>query len=284
MVNTFIIVPDIEQTAKMLDKQRLGKQRLEAKQLIDILERYDQTGTCDGGWSSHPALRSWKGYTNSLKAYFNIIVNEWISRGCQNTMKLYPIDTKRYRVVKCNFDGKTAHFQGPFDEYCYPFWVSFPPLYMSHQAALCRKNPEYYSSFLREELKPFLTNGYLWPSNVSQECYTNWNFSYHESLACGCPPEYRLMIPDILRWCKEPLKNPKTDRMITQKSEIYKEYMNSMKRLEIEFSEGNIFFRKVYCGPFERIDDLIKYFESLYQQGNFNVIELVYYFAKVSLI
>lgn len=58
----------------MLDKRRLDKQRLEAKQLIDILERYDQTGILSGGWSSHPALRSWIGYTNQLKAYFIIVL------------------------------------------------------------------------------------------------------------------------------------------------------------------------------------------------------------------
>lgn len=281
MVNTFIIVPDIYQTAKMLDDKRLGKQRLEAKQLIDVLERYDQTMVLEGGWSTHPATRSWVGYTNALKAYFNIMVEEWISRGNNNTMSMYPVDHRLFRIVPCSFDGKTAKFEGNFDQYCYPYWISFPPLYMSHQASLCRKFPEYYKNFLRDELLPFLSNGYLWPSNVSIDCYTNWNFSHHEDLSCGCPPEYKLKITEILRWSMSPNTNPKTGRKIKENSDIYQEYSNAMHRLEIKFENGAVFFRGVCCGPTSSMEAIIEYFKYLHLQGYFSVPKLVYYFAKV---
>ncbi len=282
MVNTFIIVPDIHQTARMLDDKRLGKQRVEAKQLIDVLERYDSSGSCEGGWSNHPALRSWKGYTNALKAYFNIMVEEWIRRGFKNTMHIYPVDYRNFHIIKCRFDGKTAQFETQPNCYSYPFWIAFPPLYMSHQAALCRKNPEYYKNLLRDDLVPFLSNGYLWPSNVTSECYTNWNFSHHEPLSCGCPPEYKIRIPEILRWSLNPTRNPTTGREIKEKSAIYQDYLDAMKRLEIVIVNGYLYFRGVCCGPVTTMETIIQYFDYLYSQGNFSVVELVYYFAKVS--
>lgn len=139
-------------------------------------------------------------------------------------------DHSKYHIVSCKFDGKTVYFDSNFDEYCYPFWISFPPLYMSHQAALCRKESEYYRGLLREELKPFLSNGYLWSSNVTNECYTNLNFSHHEPLSCGCPPEYKLKIPEILKLSISPLINPLTGRTITLNSDIYKDFSKAFEK------------------------------------------------------
>lgn len=230
MVNIFITSPDILETARSLDKRRLCKQKLETKQIIDSLEELDRTGTITKpGWSNHPATRSWKGYTNQLKVYFNIITREWVNRGCVNNMPFYDIDESLYNIVPCTFDGKTASYDvSKFNKYSFPFWVSFPPFYMSHRASLCRKDPKYYKAFLCDELIPFLNNGYLWPSNVTSECYTNWSFSHHESLGCGCPAVYRTSIIDVIRWISNPLVNPTTNRRITEKSDIYKTYYEAM--------------------------------------------------------
>uniref|UniRef100_A0A6C0BDP3 Uncharacterized protein n=1 Tax=viral metagenome TaxID=1070528 RepID=A0A6C0BDP3_9ZZZZ len=283
MVNIFIIVPDIQKTAELLDQQRLGKQRVECKQIIDVLERYDTTKVLDRGWSSHPATRSWVGYTNHLKVYFNIIVREWIRRGFVNNMDLYQIDESLYHVVPCSFDGKSVSYDlSLFNQYSFPFWVSFPPFYMSHQAALCRKNPSYYKFLLRKELDPFLNNGYLWTSNVTMDCYTNWNFSFHEPLACGCPAIYRISTTDVLKWIKSPFINPKTNNKISEKGAIYKDLKEAMEKHKIIIYNSFIYYENnPICSVYE-IDKGLSLLESYYQSmgGYPQPFQLVYKLAS----
>ena len=249
MVNIFLPYPNIYYSAKCLDKQRLGKQRVEAKQLIDLLEEYDKTGIIPSkGWSTHPAFRSWIGFTNHLKVYFNIIVREWISRGCQNNMPLYHIDETLYHIVECTFDGvKAVYDRDKFNEYSFPYWVSFPPFYLSHQAALLRKNPKYYRPFYNNTLIPFINNGYLWPCNITS--IDNWNFSMHDSLSSGCPPIFRLKIKDIITWIYNNNINPTTGRNIGSTSNIYKEYLECVNELGIQISGEYIFIKYYFTSP-----------------------------------
>jgi hypothetical protein len=287
MVNIFIIKPDLLETAKILDDKRLGKQRVEAKQLIDILEELDATGIITKkGWVKHPALKSWIGYTNHLKVYFNIIVREWIRRGFNNTMLLYQIDESPYNVVPCFFNGRTAYYDNSkFNQYSFPFWVSFPPFYMSHQASLCRKNPKHYKGLLRDELFEFLNNGYLWPCNVTNDCYSNWNFSFHEKLATGCPPVYRLSIIDVFRWLKNPFVNPSTGRSITSKSVIYLDYENAMKSHNISIMGyvANIFIGQSPICSITDIDNGVRYLEKYYRDNGGQLLpaQLVHIFANL---
>lgn len=274
MVNIFIIVPDIYQTAKLLDNKRLGKQRVEAKQIIDILEDYDRTGQFNKkAWSNHPAVKSWIGFTNQLKVYFNIIVREWINRGFNNTMQLYQIDENLFNIIPCNFDGKKATYDTTkFNKYSFPYWVSFPPFYMSHQAALCRKDPKHYKVLIKPELYPFIDNGYLWPCNVNIECYFNWNFSYHENLSCGCPPVYRISIIDVFKWLVNPNINPNTGRQISNSSQIYLDYKNAMEKHGVIIYYDNIHncniisVRNVQLCRLDNITFGISYLEDFYKK------------------
>jgi len=72
-----------------LDYRRLGKQRVEAKQILNILlgkAKVNRNGKIP--WSNHPAVLMWKGYEEGLKQYYNVIVLEWINRGYKNNMPL----------------------------------------------------------------------------------------------------------------------------------------------------------------------------------------------------
>jgi hypothetical protein len=261
MVNIFIIVPDIYKTASLLDQKRLCKQRLEARQIINILESYDKTGIFLKAWSSHPATRTWIGYTNHLKVYFNIICREWIKRGFKQTMELYNIDESPYNIVPINFDGRSISFdQSMVNQYSFPIWISFYPFYMSHQASLCRKDPKFYKFLLREEIKPFLNNGYLWPSKVSSECYYNWNFSYHDHLGCGSPAVYKINSREVLEWIKNKNINPKTNKSIRTNSDIYKDYINAMDGHNIRISNNIIYFENNILCYINNIDYGIQLF------------------------
>lgn len=71
-MQTFLPIADFEQSLKCLDYRRLGKQRVEAKQILNVLSPdYDKKG-----WRNHPAVLMWKGYEESLKYYYNLCVYE----------------------------------------------------------------------------------------------------------------------------------------------------------------------------------------------------------------
>ena len=63
VVQTFLPYPDFAASAMALDRRRLGKQRVEALQILRALtrERY--------GWKHHPAVRMWAGYEEALACY-----------------------------------------------------------------------------------------------------------------------------------------------------------------------------------------------------------------------
>lgn len=55
-MQTFLPYPDFAQSAKVLDRQRLGKQRLEVLDIINALLCIKQ------GWKNHPIVKAWRGY------------------------------------------------------------------------------------------------------------------------------------------------------------------------------------------------------------------------------
>lgn len=232
MVNTFIISTHLPDTFSLLDYKRLGKQRLEAKQLINILEKMDNGEDVNNiGFAKHPACLMWFGYTNALKAYFNLCVIEWISRGYKNTMELYDVDHDKFVNVECEFDGISTVFKGEDGDnpYEFPPFASFPPFILSHKAALIRKNPVYYKDLLCEEVEPYIKLGYLWPSKVSDEIYLKWDMKYLEAIGSGAPPQYRISETDAINWNNDKTRNPKTKRIIKENSKIYKEYSEVAK-------------------------------------------------------
>lgn len=210
MVNIFVIDPNIYKTMEVLDYRRLGKQRLEAKQIINTLE------SSSDGWKNHPALLSWKDHIEPLKAYYNICVQEWVNRGYKNTMELYEIDESKFHALEYH-DGK---FSEP-DKYSYPKFVSFEPFIFSHQASLKRKDSIFYKDLIPPE--EYLSRGYLWPCKYSDEIYENWNLNYLDPLGCGVPAEYRISEEEVKKWELNKLINPKTGRKIKESGSIYKD-------------------------------------------------------------
>ena len=130
-MQTFLPYKSFKKCAKALDWRRLGKQRVEAKQILNALER-------GGGWAHHPAVKMWAGYENALRLYHNIMIQEWVSRGYNNNMPLEDVDEP---VVM-------------------PPWLGRRRLHSSHRANLLRKNSDHYGKFGWTE-EP--QEGYYWP-------------------------------------------------------------------------------------------------------------------------
>jgi len=132
-MQTFLPYIDFYQTARVLDNKRLGKQRVEASQILDILE-----GRSDNNWKHHPAVRMWQGYEQALRLYYNTMVKEWEGRGNENNMPLLHV---------FNFVS--------------PHWLADKRLPLSHRGNLLRKDLEYYGQFGWSDADPEAP--YWWP-------------------------------------------------------------------------------------------------------------------------
>jgi len=128
---TFLPYKDFEKSAQVLDFRRLGKQRVEGKGIIEILEGKPSR------WVNHPVVRIWHGYTNALKYYTNCMIIEWVCRGYINNLPLYKVD-----IITIE----------------YPEWLGDERLHQSHRSMLLQKKPEYYSQYWNEPIMK-----YYWP-------------------------------------------------------------------------------------------------------------------------
>jgi hypothetical protein len=65
----FLPYPDFKKSLQTLDYRRLGKQRVEAYQIIRILNAASISKVYRGGHRNHPAVKMWRGHINALKLY-----------------------------------------------------------------------------------------------------------------------------------------------------------------------------------------------------------------------
>jgi len=118
----FLPYPDIEQSARVLDTQRLMKQRVESLQILNTIQGKSE------GWRSHPAVKMVKDYPAWLCLYSIKICQEARRRGY--------------------VDNLLPHFEKEILTYPYiiqPHWLG-SYLHKTHQSNLIRKKPDYYSS------------------------------------------------------------------------------------------------------------------------------------------
>jgi hypothetical protein len=229
MVNTFVTASTPEECASNLDNKRLGKQRVEAKQIIDILESSHLNES--KGYSNHPIVAQWRGFTQALKVYYNAIFDEWEARGYKND-KL-----KRYEIVQ---DPALSHLVTKPNEVVvmFPKWFFNPIIHLTYKCDLYRKKPEYYGkifNFTSDE-KEYLNKGYIWTSRLNQqqldtlfkadvkEC-----ISLCADMGLNVPPQYRFSVQLLTEWLRNPLINPVTGRVIKEGSSIYSNYSKAAK-------------------------------------------------------
>lgn len=117
-MQTFLPSEDFALSARLLDRQRLGKQRVEAKQILIALN-------VGGGWRNHPAVRMWRGYETALAQYGVAICNEWISRGYRDSL-----------LIQFQYAGDGS--------LVFPSWLGDIDFHLSHQSNLVRKDPAHY--------------------------------------------------------------------------------------------------------------------------------------------
>jgi len=140
-MQTFLPYPSFQASAKALDWRRLGKQRLEARQIILTL------CGCSNGWTSHPAVKMWEEHQGCLCLYLHAIIQEWTSRGYKNiTQTVQPHKDDDLAILHVDFSPKEG-----IDIACHglkpPPWLGKRAFHASHRSNLLRKDPVWYGQF-----------------------------------------------------------------------------------------------------------------------------------------
>jgi hypothetical protein len=133
---TFVVESNFMKNFKILDDRRLGKQRVEAMQILNILKGKQKA------FANHPIVKGWKGYEHGLKYYINCCIYEWIHRGHKNKMEIYELPK----------------------EIIVPWWVFWEPVLMSHRVMLMRKDPFFYKGKF-DIIDEYYLYGYIWASD-----------------------------------------------------------------------------------------------------------------------
>jgi hypothetical protein len=170
-MQTFLPFPHFTMSAMVLDRQRLGKQRVEALQILKALKagafqclscgqpvthfNSYKTGYhcyhCEAPlkqtpWYNHPAVKMWKGYEAGLMLYLKEMCQEWTRLGYK--------DTCWEKAQEFGFHSEPTFL---------PNWFGSPQFHLSHQSNLLRKDPEHYGQFffgVPDDLP------YVWPTKL----------------------------------------------------------------------------------------------------------------------
>ncbi|MFE5620763.1 MSMEG_6728 family protein [Streptomyces virginiae] len=133
-MQTFLPFPSFRASAAVLDTRRLGKQRVEALQVLRGLI------VPDYGWRRHPAVRMWTGYEEALVRYGLDVCRAWTAEGRADTCAVTLVQDLRARLP-----GAEPRTQEQLaDDGDLPPWLGAPDFHRSHQSALVRKDPDFY--------------------------------------------------------------------------------------------------------------------------------------------
>ena len=138
-MQTFLPFESFELSAACLDNKRLGKQRVEAYQILRAI-----TGESKG-WINHPATKMWSGYSYCLKLYINACIREWVKRGFKNTMSEYIIEWE------------------DLSESDIPYWFCNIKFHRQHQLMLLKKDLNHYSQYFYASKEEIDAADYIWP-------------------------------------------------------------------------------------------------------------------------
>ncbi|MBB4684472.1 MSMEG_6728 family protein [Amycolatopsis jiangsuensis] len=148
-MQTFLPYPDFAASAEVLDRRRLGKQRVEALQVVRALTRPGY------GWQNHPAVAMWRGYPEALARYGLDICRAWSARGgadsCAGKIVTELADTG-IPEARSQAELEAAGELPP--------WLGDADVHRSHQAALVRKDAAHYRHWF-PDVSPELP--YVWP-------------------------------------------------------------------------------------------------------------------------
>ncbi|MEU0163041.1 MSMEG_6728 family protein [Streptomyces sp. NPDC006261] len=151
-MQTFLPYPDFVASAAALDARRLGKQRVEALQVLRGL-------TVPGyGWRHHPAVRMWVGYEEALVRYGLEICRVWTATGRADTCAASLV--AEFSAQRTD-PGVRTQAQLAADHELPP-WLGDPAFHRSHRSALRSKDPNMYTPLFPDDPDDL---PYIWPAS-----------------------------------------------------------------------------------------------------------------------
>ena len=148
-MQTFLPYADFERSARVLDRRRLGKQRVECIQVVRGLTRSDY------GWRHHPAVLMWKGYEEALGRYAFTCCEVWTELGFADTCAAtIAADLRDHGVIRVRGRQELAE-AGEL-----PPWLGDGAFHRAHRSSLLRKDPAHYGPLfpdVPDDLE------YVWP-------------------------------------------------------------------------------------------------------------------------
>jgi len=169
-MQTFLPYASYAKTAETLDQKRLGKQRVETLQVMQVLleerlitsdkvtylakvrndegervevertrrvprpkELWERQRFTPKGWSHHPAVLMWRGHELALFEYQKAICKEWVKRGYSDSC----LEKSEYLIA--------PHRDGLSDTT--PDFIGDEEFHKSHKSNLFRKDEEYYAQY-----------------------------------------------------------------------------------------------------------------------------------------
>ncbi|MFG2063327.1 MSMEG_6728 family protein [Micromonospora sp. NPDC048871] len=150
-MQTFLPYPDFLASARALDQRRLGKQRVEAIQVLRGLTRPGY------GWRNHPAVKMWAGYEEALTRYGLDVCEVWCAAGRADTCA---VTLAADLATACGIEQvRSQHELAVAGEL--PPWLGRDDLHLSHRSSLIRKDPDHYRPIFGDQVP--LDLEYVWP-------------------------------------------------------------------------------------------------------------------------
>jgi hypothetical protein len=151
-MQTFLPYAGFDETARILDRRRLGKQRVETIQVLRAL-------TVPGyGWRHHPAAAMWAGYEEALVRYGLDVCAVWCGLGGADTCAATLVTdlTEGTGLTAARSQEQLAAAAD------LPPWLGDAAFHRSHQSALLRKDADHYRPFFPDVPDDL---PYVWPAS-----------------------------------------------------------------------------------------------------------------------
>lgn len=150
-VQTFLPYASFAESARVLDDRRLGKQRVEALQILRALTREKY------GWQHHPAVLMWRGHEEALASYGLVVCAEWVARGHGDTCAATIVAD----LAAAGHAGAPRSQPELAAAGALPPWLGQEAFHASHRSALLRKEPDHYRATFPGEPDD---RPYVWPT------------------------------------------------------------------------------------------------------------------------
>jgi hypothetical protein len=148
-VQTFLPYSDFRRSAEVLDRRRLGKQRVECLQVLRGLT------VPTYGWRHHPAVKMWRGHEEALARYTFTVCEVWSEGGGADTVagtmaaELTALGLREVRSQPALAEAGAL-----------PPWLGEEEFHRSHRSSLLRKDPDHYGPVFADVPDDL---PYVWP-------------------------------------------------------------------------------------------------------------------------